>query len=303
MEEQETDVSGERIRYAVLGQVRAWRGDDELDLGWPKQRAVLAVLLLNANRLVTRNAVVDGVWGEQAPASAVNLVHTYVRGLRQVLEPGRAPHAAGRLLTGAPSGYVLRLGAGQLDLVKFQASLDRARACRTAGDLAGAAVAYTAALGLWGGTPLAGIPGPMAVTERTWLAELHLAAVEDRAEVMIELGGHSELAGELSALAAEYPLRERIRALLMTALYRCGRRAEALAVYRRTRRLLAEELGIDPGPDLQRLHQRVLVDDPLLAGARRLAAVKGAGWGEEPAGAGPDLLCAALGLPVAGYLA
>jgi DNA-binding SARP family transcriptional activator len=258
-------VSAEQVRYSVLGQVRAWLGDQELNLGWPKQRAVLTVLLLNANRLVTRGAIVDGVWGEHAPASAVNLVHTYVRGLRRVLEPGRGPHEAAALLTGARSGYVLRLDADQLDLDEFQAMLSQARAYRAAGDPGGAARAYTAALALWGGPPFAGIPGPRAGAERTRLAELHLAAVEDQADVMLELGGHGELTGELGALAAEHPLRERIRALQMTALYRCGRQAEALAVYTDTRKLLAEELGIDPGPELQRLHQRVLAGDPMLA--------------------------------------
>ena len=261
-------MSADHVRYSLLGPVRAWRGNVELPLGWPKQRAVLAMLLLNANRLVTRDAIVDGVWGEEAPASAVNLVHTYIAGLRRVLEPGRPPRGTSRRLEQASSGYVLRLEAGQLDLDEFYVLLDRARASRASGDLAGVVRASTSALNLWEPPPLAGIPGPVAGIERTRLAELRLTTVENRAEALLNLGRHHELASELLALTAEYPLRERISALLMTALYRCGRQAEALEVYARARSLLAEELGIDPGPELQRLHVRILAGDLELAADR-----------------------------------
>ena len=175
-------MSADHVRYSLLGPVRAWRGNVELPLGWPKQRAVLAMLLLNANRLVTRDAIVDGVWGEEAPASAVNLVHTYIAGLRRVLEPGRPPRGTSRRLEQASSGYVLRLEAGQLDLDEFYVLLDRARASRASGDLAGVVRASTSALNLWEPPPLAGIPGPVAGIERTRLAELRLTTVENRAE-------------------------------------------------------------------------------------------------------------------------
>jgi DNA-binding SARP family transcriptional activator/tetratricopeptide (TPR) repeat protein len=268
-------VSADQIRYSVLGSVRAWRGGEELDLGSPRQRAVLAVLLLSANRVVPQSGITDGVWGEDAPASSVNLVHTYVARLRRVLEPGRARRGAGRVLARSGSGYVLHVGAGSLDLDEFATFAGRARARRRAADLAGAVSEYTAALALSHGPPLAGIPGPLADTERTRLDELRLAVALERAEVTVELGGHEEVAGELSALAAGHPLRERIVALLMTALYRSGRQAEALEVYMRTRALLADELGIDPGPELQQLQQRILAGDTPEAGAGTAAPEAG----------------------------
>jgi DNA-binding SARP family transcriptional activator/tetratricopeptide (TPR) repeat protein len=268
-------LAGDQLRYSVFGPVRAWRGDTELELGWPKQRAVLAMLLLNADRLVSQTAIIDGVWGEQAPASAVNLVHTYVSRLRRVLEPGQGPRTAGTLLARTPSGYMLRLGAGQLDLAELDLLLDRARQCRAARDLSGVAAAYDAALALCQAPPLAGIPGPVADTERARLAELHLTLVEGRAEALLELGGHHQLAGDLLALAAEHPLRERITALLMTALYHSGRQAEALSAYTRTRTLLAGELGIDPGPELQQLQLQILAGDPVPAGGNGAAAAAG----------------------------
>ena len=268
-------MSAELIRYAVLGPIRAWRGDKELDLEGPKQRAVLAALLLSANRVVPASAIVDGVWGEHAPTAAAHLVHTYVSRLRRVLEPGGGSRGPGRVLARSGSGYVLRLEPGQLDLDQFTARLRQARACRQAGDLAGAVDALTAALAALAGPPLAGVPGPLADSERTRLAELHWAAVEDRAGALLELGRHNELTGDLAALAAEHPLRERIWALLMTALYRAGRQAEALAAYDRARKLLAEELGIDPGPELQRLQQQILTRDAGLIAARRAGGGEG----------------------------
>src|SRR5215467_7260972 len=273
----EAGVSLEQVRYSVLGSLRAWRADMELDLGQPKQLAVLAMLLLNANALVPQTAIIDGVWGDEAPATVVNLVYTYVSRLRRILEPVRGPHDAYQLLVGEPSGYMLHVGPGQLDLEEFQNLLDQAKDRRAGGDLAGAVDAYTAALRLWNVSPLAGVPGPVAEAERSRLAELHSTVLEDRAEAILELGGHHELAGELLALAAEHPLRERTTALLMTALYQSGRQAEALEVYMNTRALLAEQLGIDPGPGLQQLHQRILAADPALAGSNGAGAEPGPG--------------------------
>ncbi|HEV2375372.1 MAG TPA: winged helix-turn-helix domain-containing protein, partial [Streptosporangiaceae bacterium] len=124
------------------------------------------MLLLNADRVVTRSSLIDAVWGDEAPTSAVNVVHTYVCRLRQVLEPDRGPRQTSGLLAAEASGYVLRLGDHQLDLAEFEALLDQARASRDAGDLAAAVRAYAAALALWNGPPLAGIPGPLAATEQ-----------------------------------------------------------------------------------------------------------------------------------------
>jgi DNA-binding SARP family transcriptional activator/Tfp pilus assembly protein PilF len=271
------------LRFEVLGPLRGWLGDDELVLGWPKQQAVLVALLLRTNRLVPRPELVDAVWGGDPPPSSASLVHTYLGRLRRLLEPGREPGQAGRVLVSTSgSGYVLRLAPGQLDLEVFRAHLENARRRSAGGDLAGAVDAYDAALALWHGTPLAGVTGPLAELERARLCELRLTAVEDRAEAMLKLGRDPDLIAEVSALAAENPLRERLRALLMLALYRTGRQAEALAVFADTRRLLVEELGLEPGRRLQRLHHDILtnqdadiVDDPdrLDRGQRGIARV------------------------------
>jgi DNA-binding SARP family transcriptional activator len=294
------------VRVEVLGRVRAWRDGQELSLGPPRQRAVLAVLALRANHVVSRDEIVDAVWGDRPPASAVNGVHLYVSALRRVL----ADERPGRLLAGSGPGYVLRLEPDRLDLAVAGGHLDRARRLAAAGDPAGAVREFDAALALWHGTPLAGIAGPFAEVERTRLTELRLTAVEDRAEAVLDLGRHRELVPELSTLAAEHPLRERMRAVLMTALYRSGRRSEALTVYAETRRLLGDELGVEPGPQLRDLYRTMLTDDGADAPAtdvpRQLpAAVRHfAGRAEElatlsrvadEAGGGPVLISAIEG--------
>jgi len=241
----------------LLGAVRAWRGEEELSLGAPRQKAVLAVLAMRAGLGLSRDELVDAVW-DDPPRNAVNSVHIYVAGLRDVMEPGRARRAPGCVLVTTGPGYVLGLEPGQVDATVFSDHLAAARRSRADGDLAAATGSLDAALGLWQGNPLAGIGGPWAQIERVRLNETRLAAVEDRAEVMLELGCHDKLVSELSGLAGEYPLRERLRCLLMLALYRCGRQADALAVFRDTRQLLDAELGIEPGTALRDLHQQIL---------------------------------------------
>jgi len=260
--------------------VRAWRDEDELCLGAPRQKVVLAVLAMRAGLGVSRDELVDAVW-DDPPGNAVNSVHIYVAGLREVLEPGRARRAPGTVLVTGGPGYLLPLEPGQVDAAVFRGHLAAARRSRTDGDLAAAAESLDAALGLWQGNPLAGIGGPWAQIERVRLSEARLAAVEDRAEVRLGLGWHHELVSELSALAGEYPLRERLRCLLMLALYRCGQQADALAVFRDTRRVLDAELGIEPGPALQDLHQQILAGDAALGGPWP-GVLAGAGWAGNP---------------------
>src|SRR6202040_1522358 len=161
-------------------------------------------------------------------------------------------------------GYVLHLVPGQPDAVSFEQHLGRARQLRKGADLAGAVAALDSALGLWRGIAFAGVPGPFAETERARLAEMRSAAAEERADVLLSLGRHEEVVPDLTALVADHPLRERMRGLLMIALYRGGRHAEALRVYADGRHVLAEELGIDPGTELSRIHQQVLTCDPAL---------------------------------------
>ena len=234
-------------------------------MGQPRQQAVLGILAMRANRVISRGELVDAVWGQDPPASAEGGIYTYVAGLRRVIEPNRSLRGPGRVLVSSGAGYVLHLVPGQPDAVAFEQDLGRARQLRKAGDLTGAVVALNSALSLWRGIAFAGVPGPFAETERVRLGELRSAAAEERADVLLSLGRHEEVVPDLTAMVADHPLRERMRGLLMIALYRCGRHAEALRVFAEGRRVLADELGIDPGSDLSRIHQQVLTADPALA--------------------------------------
>jgi DNA-binding SARP family transcriptional activator/tetratricopeptide (TPR) repeat protein len=272
------------LRVGVLGPVMAWYGDQELPVGQPRQQAVLGILAMRANRVISRGELVDAVWGQDPPASAEGGIYTYVAGLRRVIEPNRSLRGPGRVLVSSGAGYVLHLVPGQPDAVAFEQDLGRARQLRKAGDAAGAVVALDSALSLWRGIAFAGVPGPFAETERVRLGELRSAAAEERAGVLLSLGRHEEVVPDLTAMVADHPLRERMRGLLMIALYRCGRHAEALRVFAEGRRVLAEELGIDPGGDLSRIHQQVLTADPALAVTEGPAVVTLDG---DAAGAGP----------------
>jgi DNA-binding SARP family transcriptional activator len=254
------------LRFAVLGPVRAWSGDTELDLGAPQQRAVLAVLLLADGRQVSLGALVDALWGPEPPKAAVGTVRTYVSRLRHLLAAGAA-EGAPELIESAGDGYALHLRPAALDLNLFLRWTAQAQEARGAANLAQAAVFLQDALALWRGAALAGLPGEYAESQRTRLTELQMAAVEERLALDIELGGHVAAAAELRTLLAAHPLRERLSELLMLALYRAGRQADALAVFGNARRTLDEELGIDPGPALQHLHQRILQTDEGLIGA------------------------------------
>ncbi|MBV9206823.1 MAG: tetratricopeptide repeat protein [Actinobacteria bacterium] len=252
------------LRVGVLGPVAAWHGDQELIVGPPRQQAVLGVLAMRANRAISRGELVDAVWGDDPPASAEASVYNYVAGLRRIIEPGRSLRGPGRVLVSSGAGYVLHLVPGQPDAVAFEQDLGRARQLRKAGDPAGAAAALDSALSLWRGAAFAGVPGPFAQTERVRLGELRSAAAEDRADVLLALGRHEDVVPDLTAMVTEHPMRERMRGLLMIALYRSGRPAEALRVFADGKRVLAEELGIDPGGELSRIHQQVLTSDPAL---------------------------------------
>lgn len=247
---------GGGLRFAVLGPVRAWRGDEPISTGAPQQRALLAALLLRGGRTATASELVDAVWGESPPNTALAALRSYAFRLRKALGP--------QALVTDSGGYALHVEPDALDhtvVERLAAEAEKARAS----DPAHARELLCAALELFHGEPLAGLPGPHAETQRSRLAEWHLGLIESRLELDLELGAHTEAVSELTALSAEHPLRERIRALLMLALYRSGRQAEALGVYADTRRLLADELGIDPSPDLTDLHQRILEADPSLA--------------------------------------
>ncbi|MET8159914.1 BTAD domain-containing putative transcriptional regulator [Sphaerisporangium sp. NPDC005289] len=249
---------GERLRFEVLGPVRAWRGDDEIDLGSPQQRAILAILLLQTGLPALPDQLIAAIWGGAAPRAAIGVVRSYVSRLRRVLDPGH-PTA---VIESVGGGYALR--TGDLDLTEFQRHLGLAREARRAGDAPAAATALRAALSLWHGTPLAGVNGDYAEFERVRLEQLRLTAIEDLAASDIDSGRHAEATAGLAQVIGEQPLRERPRELLMLALYRSGRQADALAVFEDARRLLADELGLDPGPDLREMQRRILASDPAL---------------------------------------
>ncbi|MGW8970913.1 AfsR/SARP family transcriptional regulator [Streptomyces platensis] len=247
-----------RLRFQVLGPVRAWRGDRPLPLGPPQQRAVLAMLLLHAGRPVSVPQLVDALWDERPPPRAVGTVRTYVSRLRGLLEPERAPRQHAQLLVSSGGGYALRLPGEALDAAGFEERLVRARRLRRAGDTAGAYEQLRGALALPEGTALAGLPGPYAQRQRDRLTELCVTAQEELFGCGLELGGRTGPPGDsiagLRAFAAEHPLRERTQGLLMRALHRAGRRAEALGVYAATRRTLDAELGTGPGAELRAVY-------------------------------------------------
>ena len=257
--------SGPILRMEALGPLQVWTGDARPALGPVQQRVVLAVLAVHANRPVGRAQLIEAVWGDDGPAYAVNLVQKYVSGLRRVLEPGRSARAPSSVLTWTDAGYLLSVPAGGLDLEVFDRELARARAARAARDLAGAAQALHAALELWRGPAFDGLPGPLLEAERDRLAERRIGAVEDRVELALTMGDLHDYVPELRQLVADHPLRERLRGLLMRALYRSGRQAEALAAFRDAHRHLTGELGVEPAAELQQLHQRILQGDPALS--------------------------------------
>ncbi|MFI8966568.1 BTAD domain-containing putative transcriptional regulator [Streptomyces sp. NPDC053493] len=241
--------------FGVLGPVRAARGGEALPTGSPQQRALLAALLLRDGRTATAAELIDAIWGDDPPSQALAAVRTYASRLRKVLDPG--------VLVSQSGGYAIRTTA--LDLTTAHELAAEAEKLRAGGHRATARERLNEALALWDGEALASVPGPYAETQRTRLEEWRLQLLETRLDLDLEVGAHAEAVSELTALTAAHPLRERLRELLMLALYRSGRQAEALAVYADTRRLLADELGVDPNPELSRLQQRILQADAELA--------------------------------------
>lgn len=245
------------LHFSLLGPVRARRGDETLPPGSPQQRALLAALLLRGGRTATAAELIDAIWGEDPPSQALAAVRTYASRLRKALGP--------LTLASDSGGYAMRIGPEALDLTIAQEQAADAEKARASGDRCRARTLLNEALGLWDGEALASVPGPYAEYQRSRLEEWRLQLTETRLDLDLEVGCHAEAVSELTALTAAHPLRERLRELLMVALYRSGRQAEALAVYADTRRLLAEELGVDPRPELASLQQRILQADEDLA--------------------------------------
>src|SRR5947209_10829049 len=239
--------------FRILGPLEVLSDGEVLDLGGRKQRGLLAVLLVHANEVVSSDRLIDELWGEDVPPTAAKTVQVFVSRLRKALGDDV-------LFTRAP-GYLLRVDPGSLDLQRFEELLGQARAA----DSRAASAALQEALSLWRGPPLADFAyEPFAQAEIARLEELQLVALESRIETDRALGRSSELVGELEALVARHPLRERLRGQLMLALYRSGRQAEALDEYRSAQQLLSDELGLEPSEALKKLQKAILAHDPSL---------------------------------------
>ena len=240
----------------VLGPLEVVADGVTIPIGGPRQRLVLALLTIDANTIVPTDRLINGVWEDEPPDAARRTLQAYVSNLRRVLEPLR-----GGTLTARPPGYLLNVEPGMVDAKRFEDLAHRGSEI-VASDPAGAASLLREGLSLWRGTPYADVSGaPVLRPEITRLEELRTAAIESRIAADLALGLDDEVIGELEALIADHPFNERFHAQLMTALYRSGRQADALQVYRRVRATLAEELGLDPGPELQELEQAILDHD------------------------------------------
>jgi WD40 repeat protein/DNA-binding SARP family transcriptional activator/energy-coupling factor transporter ATP-binding protein EcfA2 len=244
------------MEFGVLGPLEVLHQGESLQLGGPKQRTVLAHLLLRANNLVTVERLIDALWGEEPPASARNTLQTYIKHLRKLVGSERIEHMS--------SGYVLRVEPGELDLLRFESLVEEA-AVLGPSDLAAGARGLRVALSLWRGPALDDLAEqPPLRPEITRLEELRIATVEERIGADLALGRHHELVPELETFVAHHPFRERAWGYLMVALYRSGRQGDALAAYGRAREVLNVELGIDPSPELQHTQEQVLKQDVAL---------------------------------------
>jgi YVTN family beta-propeller protein len=253
-------LAATRTEFRVLGPVGASRDGVELELGPRKQRAVLAVLLLNENRVVPTERLIDELWGDAPPETARAALQVYIAGLRKALGD------AGLALTTRSPGYVLAVEDGALDVDRFTRLRDEARGET---DMRRRSALLHDALALWRGESLAELDGePFAAAARPRLEELRLGALEERIDADLALGYHAELVGELDGLVRENPYRERLRGQQMLALYRSGRQADALAAFRAARAVSVDDLGLEPGPELRALERAMLDHDPALAPPR-----------------------------------
>ncbi len=245
------------MEFRILGPMEAYSDGRLLCLGGSKQRALFAVLLLNRNRVVSTERLIDEVWDGRPPATSVKVVQVYVSQLRKALGGQGAASDPGSILITSSPGYLLRVGPDELDADRFERLVEEGRRALVDGNPQLASTTLLDALALWRGPPLADFAfDSFAQNEIARLDELRIAALEERIDADLALGRDVELVGELESLVASYPLRERLRGQLMLTLYRSGRQADALAAFQDARRLLVEELGLEPGQPLQALERR-----------------------------------------------
>ena len=245
------------MEFRILGPLELVEDGRPVEIAGRRQRALLALLVVHANEVVSSDRLIDGLWGERSPATAAKVLQNAVSQLRRSL--------GDNLIVTRPPGYLLRVEPGAIDANRFESLLEEGRRVLAGGEAEEAAMILHEAIALWRGRALDEFAyEPFAEPEVARLEELRLRALEERVEADLALGRHADVVGELERLVAEHPLRERPRGQLMLALYRSHRQAEALRVYQEGRRLLAEELGLEPGSALQRLEQQILTQDPAL---------------------------------------
>lgn len=248
------------VEFRILGPLNVCDGERQFDVGGPRHQAALAMLLLNTDRVVTVDQLLEAMYGEDLPGTPRSQVQIAISALRRKL----AEHGHADSIHTRERGYVLYLGDGWLDSHLFEELVAAGRAAASAGQLEEAAASYRDAERLWRGPALAGLDTTVIQAAAARLDEQRIAATEDRLAIELDVGRHRELVGELMELARAFPLRERLRGQLMLALYRCDRSAEALAVYRQARQVMVEELGIEPGEQLRQLQHAILNSDPSL---------------------------------------
>ncbi|MDQ2812867.1 MAG: NB-ARC domain-containing protein [Actinomycetota bacterium] len=251
---------GDRVEFRILGSLEIAVGPERLELGGVREQVVLAMLLLNANTVVTVDRLLEALYGEDLPPTSRSQAQITISSLRRLF----ASHGHTAVVSTRAAGYVIEAGTGGLDSERFEDLAAAARAARDAGHLDRAVAGYRDALRLWRGPALDGLDSLLIRAAASRLDEQRIGANEDRLTLELDLGRHHELVGELTELTEQYPLRERLRGQLMLALYRCDRTAEALQVYRQARRAMIDELGIEPGERLQQLERAILTCDPAL---------------------------------------
>ncbi|MGZ4302417.1 MAG: BTAD domain-containing putative transcriptional regulator [Gaiellaceae bacterium] len=255
------------MNFRLLGPLEVSTDTGPLKLGPQKQRALLALLLFRANEVVPRELAIDSLWGDEPPDRAANALQVYVHGLRKLLGHDR--------ITRRGTGYCLHVESEELDILRFELLLDQAQSAYSMGEPEVAGVKLGAALGLWRGPPLSDLPyGVVDEAARERLGERRLRALELEGDIHLALGRHEDAVAGLEALVVEHPYRERFRGQLMLALYRAGRQADALAVFRATRLLVSDELGLEPSPALSELERAILRQDPSLALVRERSRLR-----------------------------
>ncbi|MER5442726.1 BTAD domain-containing putative transcriptional regulator [Streptomyces sp. NPDC002790] len=260
----------QQLRFSLLGPLQAWRGDNGLELGPVREQALLVALLLRPGRTVSRQQLLDGVWGTEPPGTGNRVIPVYVHRLRRRLD---AAGSAGSVIETVRGGYRFVPGSTSVDVARWEETAAEGRAAQASGDLGAAVDAWSRALELFHGEPLSGIPGPFAEGERLRLAEQRLLAVQEKADCQLRSGRHTDALAELFSLTTAHPYNEALATLLMRALHAANRQADALDVYATVRRRLVDEQGVEPGAELRQVHAAVLRGEE--AGVAVAAAVRG----------------------------